>query len=112
MAAKTKKEEIKLSEFQLKQNQGQILSATMQCWLPEPAELSLLLLDEKGRVYLRKNELLPSGKNLLEINLDNLGTGSYRAWIEWNGKNFIRPLTIVRPPDPSWFQRLKEMIFK
>lgn len=68
--------------------------AILPCEFSGKTELTVILYDEYGRFYWRKNYHLNYGKNMLEIPISMLGPGRYSAWIDRNGETYLRGFTI------------------
>lgn len=77
---------------------------------PISSPLSIIILDNEGRTHWNRQFDLPAGKGELELDLSGLKKGFYNAWIEVNGKTFIRNLSIESEETGGFFSMLKSWL--
>ena len=59
--------------------------ATLDISLAQQAKLSLSVVDSKGAVVRRQEELLPAGTSQLTVGMGGLARGNYTLYAKWNG---------------------------
>lgn len=81
---------------------------SLECTLNESSVLSIIIQDELGRVRVEKKYNLDAGSHLLTFGTSNLSPGSYKAWIDVNGKTYIRSIVVEGASNQeNWFDKIK-----
>ncbi|HFA48343.1 MAG TPA: hypothetical protein ENJ95_04910 [Bacteroidetes bacterium] len=91
MGSRPIKEQILIGEFP---DPAQPVQTALPCYLPEAAQVSIIVQDEIGRARFNKTYHLPEGEGEIAVDLSTFTPGNYNAWVEVSSKTFIRSLTI------------------
>lgn len=84
--------------------------AQIECYSDAETTFSMILMDAQGKAELELNaNIEPSATTKVEFSTSRLEPGSYNAWIEFGGKQFLRKLVIVgEKDDDGFFQSIKK----
>lgn len=85
------------------ENQGVEALSTLSCEMLNDADMALILCDEKGKAHFEKNYKLSRGINNLTLQFPDLKKGNYNAWIQIQGKTFLRKLNIEKKATKGLF---------
>ena len=90
---------------------GEVNLPSLSCEMINDAEMALILCDELGKTHYEKSFKLKRGANNLNLNLPDLKKGKYNAWIEIQGKTFLRKLYVEKEASKSFlslFDKLRK----
>ena len=84
------------------------LNIQISCFLPEPANVTVIIQDNIGRPRCDERFLLSEGHQLIDIDVSHLGQGTYNAWIDILGQTFIRSFYIEKKKsNESWYDKVR-----
>ena len=94
------------------ENQGGESSslAILSCEMINDADMAFILCDELGKTHYEKNFKLKRGRNTLDLNLPDLKKGKYNAWIQVQGKTFLRKLDIKEEAPKGLFASWSKLV--
>jgi hypothetical protein len=83
--------------------------AKLPCQVSEDATLSLLLQTKSGVIRLKRKFNVLKGWSVLELKFPRLASGTYDAWIEVEGKTFIRHLVVPGSLQTNLLDKIKNL---
>jgi hypothetical protein len=75
----------------------------------QDCRFSMIVQNKDGQPQLEENAQLEAGEQVLTFDLSRLKNGSYDAWIEVDGKTFIRNFTIETGEEDGFFNKMKKL---
>jgi len=84
--------------------------AILSCEMINDADMAFILCDELGKTHYEKNFKLKRGSNTLDLHLPDLKKGKYNAWIQVQGKTFLRKLAIEKESPKGFFASWNKLI--
>ena len=86
-------------------------AAKLPCEIHKKSNLSLRLFDQYGYTCQKEEFQVKKGQNNLELDCSGLEAGDYSAWIELEGKTYLRGFSIQEEKKKkSVFKRFMDMI--
>ena len=82
-----------IGEFEIS-HETEDKQATLPCSLPTKSKLMLRLFDKYGVNFKKEEFQLKKGNNEIKLDCSNFEGGAYSAWIELEGKTFLRGFAI------------------
>ena len=79
--------------------------ASLSCEILKKSNLSLRLFDQYGYTRQKEDFQVKKGQNNLELDCSGLEAGDYSAWIELEGKTYLRGFSIQK-------MKRKKSVFK
>ena len=75
----------------------------------QSCRFSMIVQNKDGQPQLEENAQLEAGEQVLSFDLSRLKKGNYDAWIELDGKTFIRNFTIEADEEAGFFNKMKKL---
>ncbi|MEZ4959495.1 MAG: hypothetical protein R2830_06750 [Saprospiraceae bacterium] len=76
---------------------------------PSPVRFSIIVQDEVGKKHFEETTQHPAGQHTLTFHFEDLPSGTYNAWIEAEGKTYLRPFTIPPSDNPGFLGRVVQL---
>lgn len=102
------KQTIGYLQYQVHLNTG-VLS--IQNKFDRTCSLNIALLDEKGRVIIEQNIKQSKNNASVQLEFPALKVGNYNAWIQMNGKTYLRQLSVEKTASFNWLSKVKQKLF-
>lgn len=96
--------DIHIGEIQLN---GKKANLTVDCG--QASRFSMIVQNKDGRPVIEETMQLNSGEQDLSFDFSSLKNGDYNAWIEADGKTFIRSFSIETDDDGGFLEKMKKL---
>lgn len=81
----------------------------LPCETKKEAMMNIVICDKRGKSVCKKTINLDAGKSLVSLDCSSIKEGQYNAWIEVNGKTYLRQLSVFAPEtETDLFSRIKK----
>ena len=98
---------IGILQYNVRANMGFL---NLQSNFAKVCTLNFALLDEKGRVIFEQKINQTENNTAIQLQTPPLKTGKYNAWIQAEGKTYLRQLSIEKAPRHSWSEKIKSWL--
>ncbi len=95
-----------IGELSYEEDRSQLF---LPCETKKNAMMNIVICDRRGKSVIKKSINLNSGKSLVSLDCASIKEGHYNAWIELNGKTYLRHLAVSgSEPQTDFLSRIKK----
>lgn len=95
-----------IGELSYEEDRSQLF---LPCETKKEAMMNIVICDKRGKSVCKKTVHLNVGKSLVSLDCSSIKEGQYNAWIEVNGKTYLRHLSVLgSPSEPDLLSRIKK----